>query len=83
MAVGYDINAAYPQLVREHMPNVDIVHDLFHVVPLLSIGVLKEAMQKHGRDRQEPVKQSPQRGEGPTQDPPLRRVSQNHSPRRS
>ena len=46
VAVGCDMNAAYPQLVREYMPNADVVYDLFHVVKLLSDGVLKEARQK-------------------------------------
>lgn len=52
-AVGCDMNAAYPQLIKEYLPNADIVYDLFHVVKMATEGVCREARHKQAADAEE------------------------------
>lgn len=46
IAVACDMNAAYPRIIRKHMPKVDIVYDQFHVIKKLTEDVLRPARQK-------------------------------------
>lgn len=43
-SVSCDMNAAYPRLVLEYLPNACLIYDLFHVVAHFRSDVLKQAM---------------------------------------
>lgn len=45
-SVSCDMNAAYPKMIREHLPNAVIVYDLFHVLKHLTEDVFKAARRQ-------------------------------------
>ena len=52
-AVACDMNGSYPPLVKEYLPNADIVYDYFHVMKLTSDGLCKEARQLQAKQIEE------------------------------
>lgn len=51
-AVGCDMNSGYPGLIKEYLPNTDIVYDKFHIMDKLG-DVIKEARQKQAEIAEE------------------------------
>ena len=45
-SVSCDMNAAYPSMVRDHLPNATIIYDLFHVMKNFTQDVLRVAKTK-------------------------------------
>lgn len=45
-SVSCDMNAVYPKMVKEHLPNATIVYDLFHVMKHLTEDVFKAARRQ-------------------------------------
>lgn len=49
-SVSCDMNAAYPSMVRDHLPNATIIYDLFHVMKNFTQDVLRVAKTKSLQD---------------------------------
>lgn len=52
VAVACDMNSGYPGLIKEYLPNTDIVYDKFHIIDKLE-DVIKEARQRQAKEAEE------------------------------
>lgn len=60
-SASVDMNAVYPRLVQENLPNCKLAYDLFHVMQMFNKNVLKEAKKFTLANVRAAVKELPKR----------------------